>query len=354
MTRIIIQIAFFIALTITKSFCQTNDSIKNIDKNKDIAKEFTTKLEVANAKIIEIKEATKKRIEERIALLKDPKNAADIENIKQEEIEKSSNEISIIKKELIKSVDKNLTEKINNDEILIDSTKFEINVKIKKEKNKHKSPKRTETQAVFAGGINNVIQNGQYGDKDFRLWGSHFYEVGFTWNTRILKDNNLLHFKYGFSAVWNNLRPKDNRIFEVVNGKTELISAGRGLTDSRFTNSQLIFPMHLEFDFSKNGIDKEGNTYFRTHKGFRAGFGGYLGFTTQLAANQHSEFEENNHDVEIISKKNYGTNNFIYGLSAYVGFSETSLYVKYDLNPLFKNSTNKLNNISLGVRFDLN
>ncbi len=55
-----------------------------------------------------------------------------------------------------------------------------------------------------------------------------------------------------------------------------------------------------------------------------------------------------------MTKGDFNTNNFIYGLSAYVGFSEISLYVKYDLNPLFTNNPIKQNNISLGVRFDFN
>ncbi|MFT6749305.1 MAG: hypothetical protein ACJAQ1_001243, partial [Flavobacterium sp.] len=33
---------------------------------------------------------------------------------------------------------------------------------------------------------------------------------------------------------------------------------------------------------------------------------------------------------------------------------QTSLYVKYDLNPLFKDNVAKQNNISLGLRFDFN
>ena len=45
-------------------------------------------------------------------------------------------------------------------------------------------------------------------------------------------------------------------------------------------------------------------------------------------------------------------NTINYGLSAYVGYKSTSLYVKYDLNPLFKNSETR--NISMGIRLDLN
>jgi hypothetical protein len=53
-------------------------------------------------------------------------------------------------------------------------------------------------------------------------------------------------------------------------------------------------------------------------------------------------------------KGDFNSSNFIYGLSAYIGYKETSLYVKYDLNPLFRDNAVKQNNVSLGVRFDFN
>jgi hypothetical protein len=41
-----------------------------------------------------------------------------------------------------------------------------------------------------------------------------------------------------------------------------------------------------------------------------------------------------------------------YGLSSYLGYNSTCFYVKYDLNPLFKNTDTR--NISMGSRLDLN
>ena len=44
----------------------------------------------------------------------------------------------------------------------------------------------------------------------------------------------------------------------------------------------------------------------------------------------------------------------LYTVSAYLGYGQTSLYVKYDLNPMFKNNNIDQNNVSLGIRFDFN
>ena len=54
------------------------------------------------------------------------------------------------------------------------------------------------------------------------------------------------------------------------------------------------------------------------------------------------------------TKGDFNVNSFVYGLSTYLGYKSTSLYLKYDLNPLFKDNTVKQNNISLGLRFDFN
>ena len=53
-------------------------------------------------------------------------------------------------------------------------------------------------------------------------------------------------------------------------------------------------------------------------------------------------------------KGDFNVNKFGYGLSTYVGYGATSLYLKYDLNPLFNDNVVKQNNVSLGVRFDFN
>jgi hypothetical protein len=53
-------------------------------------------------------------------------------------------------------------------------------------------------------------------------------------------------------------------------------------------------------------------------------------------------------------KNDFNTNDLVYGLSGYVGWGATSLYAKYDLNPIFMEPNVEIRNVSLGVRFDLN
>lgn len=213
------------------------------------------------------------------------------------------------------------------------------------------SEKRTTSQLVFALGVNNLITNESVAHSDFRYLGSHFYELGWSFNTRILKNDNLLHFKYGLSLQYNNLRPSDNRYFVENGDKTNLETASIKLDDSRLRNVNIVTPLYLEFDFSgnKNHNDKP---FFQTHKSVRLGLGGFAGFNVKTK--QILKYEENGHDYTQKEKGSFNTNDFVYGVGAYLGYRQTSLYVKYDLNPLFKSNAIEQNNISLGMRFDLN
>jgi hypothetical protein len=212
--------------------------------------------------------------------------------------------------------------------------------------------KRTTSQFVFAAGINNLVTDGRLKNSDYEFMGSHFYEWGFTFNSRILKNHNLLHAKYGLSLMYNNIRPTENRNFVVDGDKTVLEVNPVNLDESRFRNVYLVLPAHLEFDFSGSKHDSNGKTYFRTHRSFRFGLGGYAGINVK--SKQILKYDQGDIKEKVVSKGDYNVNNFIYGLSGYMGYRDISLYVKYDLNPLFADNDIKQNNVSLGLRLDLN
>ncbi|MDQ6472564.1 hypothetical protein RB619_18130 [Flavobacterium sp. LHD-80] len=214
-----------------------------------------------------------------------------------------------------------------------------------------RSERRTTSQFVFALGLNNTMVDGKYQDSNYSFIGSHFYEWGFTYNSRLMKNDNLLHAKYGLSLMYNNIRPTDNRYFVVNGDQTNLQTNAVNLTESRFRNVYLVLPAHLEFDFTRPTV-KDGKTYFKTHKSFRFGVGGYAGINVK--SKQILKFEEEDLKYKSTIKGEYNVNNFIYGVSSYIGYRELSLYVKYDLNPLFQDNLVKENNISMGLRFDFN
>jgi hypothetical protein len=221
----------------------------------------------------------------------------------------------------------------------------------KKSKDSIHGERRTTSQFVFAMGLNNMMVDGKLQDSNYSFIGSHFYEWGFTYNSRLMKNDNLLHAKYGLSLMYNNIRPTDNRSFVVNGEQTNLEVNTINLDESRFRNVYIVLPVHLEFDFTKPKVSN-GKTYFRTHESFRFGIGGYAGINVK--SKQILKYDQDDLDYKTTIKGDYNVNNFIYGLSSYVGYKALSLYVKYDLNPLFQDNLIEEKNISLGLRFDLN
>ncbi|EIA09089.1 hypothetical protein [Flavobacterium frigoris] len=238
----------------------------------------------------------------------------------------------------------------------IGKNKTEINLTSMKVYNgqndkENRQSKRTTSQVVFAAGLNNLVTDKSVENSDFRYFGSHFYELGVTYNSRILKDANLLHAKYGLSVMYNNLRATDNRSFVVNGNQTNLEVNSIHQEDSRFRTVSLVIPVHLEIDFSKSK-ERDGKTYFKTHDNFRVGFGGYFG--TNLKSKQIIKYEDGDYKSKERVKGDFNAEKIIYGLSSYIGYKATSLYFKYDLNRLFSDNELKQNNVSLGVRFDFN
>ncbi|HAT66020.1 MAG TPA: hypothetical protein DCS66_15725 [Flavobacteriaceae bacterium] len=214
-----------------------------------------------------------------------------------------------------------------------------------------KYDRRTTSDFVLAFGLNNAIGDRQsLNDSDFKIGGSRFAEIGWAWKTRVFNESNWLRVKYGISFQFNGLKPTDNRYFVDTGDMSELQTFDGDLDKSKFRMDNLVIPVHFEFGPS-NKIEKE--TYFRynTYNKIKVGLGGYVGLN--LGARQKLKFDEEGESVKQKLKANYNTNNVIYGLSGYIGWRDTALYVKYDLNPIFKDNTIDLHNVSLGLRFDM-
>jgi hypothetical protein len=214
-----------------------------------------------------------------------------------------------------------------------------------------KHDRRTSSAPVFAFGLNNVITKGEsLEDSDFKVVSSRFVELGWAWKTRVFKNNNWLRVKYGLSFQFNGLNPTDNRIYVDTGAQTELQTFSSKLDKSKFRMDNLVIPVHFEFGPSKK-IEHEDYFRYNTQSHFKIGIGGYGGLN--LSARQKLKFEEDGKDQKQKLKSDYNTNNFIYGLSGYIGWGSASIYAKYDLNTLFKNNAVEQRNISLGLRLDL-
>ena len=210
---------------------------------------------------------------------------------------------------------------------------------------------RTSTHLVLAAGFNNALTEGQsLNDSDFKIGGSRFFEVGLAWRTRVFEKTNWLRFRYGFSFQFNGLKPTDNRYYVTDGNLTELEEYPLDLDKSKFRMDNLIFPVHFEFGPYRK-IDSDRGAWFSTKDKLKIGLGGFAGVI--LGERQKLKFEQDGEDVKQKLKGDYNTNDFVYGLSGYLGWGGTALYVKYDLNPIFEDPNPELHNMSIGLRFDM-
>lgn len=218
-------------------------------------------------------------------------------------------------------------------------------------KQSYKNYGRTTTHLMVAAGFNNAMEQGQsLNDLDFKLAGSRFFEIGLAWRTRVFENSNFLRLRYGFSFQFNGLKPTDNRYFVEDNDLTNLEVFPIDLDKSKFRMDNLIFPLHFEFGPSKR-VDTDNGTWFSSANKLKIGLGGFAGFN--IGERQKLKYEDGGDRLRRKNTGDFNTNNFIYGLSGYLGWGDTSVYVKYDLNPIFKDPNVELNNISVGLRFDI-
>ena len=214
-----------------------------------------------------------------------------------------------------------------------------------------KYDRRTYSDPVFAIGLNNALIDGQsLDDSPYKVGGSRFFEMGWQWRTRVFKNTNWLRFNYGFSFQFNGLKPDDNQIFVQNGDQTVLEEFEFELDKSKLRMDNLVFPVHFEFGPSRFR-ETEKSIRYSIHNQFRMGIGGYGGFN--LGTRQKLKYSRDGENVKDKFKRDYNTSDLVYGISGYIGFDEILLYVKYDLNPIFKDADVEQHNISLGLRFDL-
>ena len=235
------------------------------------------------------------------------------------------------------------------------SDQYNLETWIKNESKKVETKKikydiRTNSSLVVSVGFNNVITKGEsFEDSDFKFFGSRYFEIGFTRNTRVFENSNFLRFRYGISYQSNGLKPTGNRYFVENGNQTDLEEFRLKLDKSKFRLDYLVLPIHFEFGPSKKE-ESEIKLRYSTHRRFKIGIGGYFG--GRIGVRQKLKYEEEGKDIKDKLKRNYNTNRLIYGLSTYVGIGDTSMYIKYDLSTIFKDATVDQNNVSLGLRFD--
>ncbi|WP_282043603.1 coiled-coil domain-containing protein [Winogradskyella flava] len=357
-TRLVVYAIISLAFATTQGQTKELDSIRKADVDYKISnlEEEKTKIEEQEKSILKLKiSKINKRLDDKEITAEEAENlkkeaakvaALNIEN--RTEIVESK--IALLKRNGYDSYQyrRDDNERVS---ISIGSGGFHIDVSSDdKPKRKPKFDRRTFGENVSAIGFNNTLIDGvDLDDSPYKLGGSGFVEWGYTLNTRIFKNTNFWRLKYGFSFQWNKLNIKDNQYFVNNDGDITLQEFPLEINKAKFRTTNLVIPVHLEFGPSKK-IEKENYFRYSRHRQLKIGIGGYAG--VNLGSMQKLKYKEDGNRVKNKQRGGYEVSNFVYGLSGYIGIGEVALYVKYDLNPLFKNQAIDQNNISIGIRFD--
>jgi hypothetical protein len=293
-----------------------------------------------------------------IKLDKDEISAEEAEELKQEAAKRRAanieNRLAIIDNK-IALIERNEIDSYNLSEMSFTIGSNGIKIDLTEQEGKKSPPKydvKTTGQTVFAIGFNNTLIDGQsIDDSPYKIGGSGFVEMGYAWKTRIFENTNFWRLKYGFSFQWNKLDIKDNNFFVNTDGDIALEEFSLDLKKAKFRTTNLVFPMHIEFGPSKK-IEKKDHFRYSTNHQLKVGLGGFAGFN--IGSIQKLKFkDENGNRIKDKQRGGFEVSEFVYGLSGYIALGDVPLYVKYDLNPVFKNQIIEQNNISVGLRFDM-
>lgn len=348
LTKLLVPLIVCFALTATQAQEVKNDSIKNAVKTKIIERLNTQKVGVKNQEKEQLKqkiEAINKRLDKgEITAETAQKLKEDAATLHAKNIE---NRLAIINNKIELAERNSLTSK-ERDSLYFGI--FKISAPNIRAKNTKKDIRTTE-DIVFAIGFNNTIIDGQsLNDSPYKIGGSGFVELGWAWKTRIFKNTNFWRINYGASIQWNKLDIKNNQYFVNNNGTIELQEFPENLNKAKFRTTNLVFPVHIEFGPSKK-IERKNYFRYSTVNKLKIGLGGYAGLN--ISSLQKLKYKQDGNRVKDKQKGRLEVNEFVYGLSGYISWGSVALYAKYDLNPLFKNQAIAQNNISLGVRFDM-
>lgn len=214
---------------------------------------------------------------------------------------------------------------------------------------KPKFDKRTYSDVVVKFGFANAVGDGRTIGDSYKFWGSGYGEIGIALKTRLFKESNTFRLSYGLSYQYA-MYGAGNRHFVNDNGTTVLQEFPYELKNSFLRVENLIVPLHLEFGPS---VKKEYKDHFRydTSTSFKVGIGGYAGINT--GAMQRLQYEVDGERILNKNRSDYNVSKFVYGLDVYAGVGSLSFFARYELNPIFENSTYKEHGISFGIRLDM-
>ncbi|MDX5423288.1 MAG: PorT family protein, partial [Hymenobacteraceae bacterium] len=190
-------------------------------------------------------------------------------------------------------------------------------------------------------GLNNFVdeEGGAY-VPDLKPLGSRYVSLNLHLNSQIGGRKSPFYLVSGLEFAFNNYMFDDNAIVEEVNDITQF----RRVSDISFektklTHSSVNVPLMPMLKFKRdNGKD-----------GFKIGAGAFAGY--RLGSHTKVKYSQEGKTEKDKTRDNFNLSEFQYGLEGVVGYGGLDLFVKYNMNDLFKDNRGpQINVISFGVR----
>ena len=189
-------------------------------------------------------------------------------------------------------------------------------------------------------GYNSFLNTEDTQVPDLKTLGSRYVSLNLHLNNQIGGRKSPFYIVSGFEFAFNNFMFDDNIIVTDVNKVTTFTElTDRNFEKSKLTYSSVNIPIMPMLKFKReNGKD-----------GFVVGAGGFAGY--RLGSHTKLKYQEEGRTEKDKTRDNFNLSDFHYGLEGIIGYGSLNLFVKYNMNDLFKDNRGpQANVISFGLR----
>ncbi len=180
-------------------------------------------------------------------------------------------------------------------------------------------------------------------DIELRPLASRYISLNSKWIYRIGGEASPLRLMTGFNFDFHNYM-FDNNIMIVNNeGRTDFVNAAPlDLEKSKLATSSVNIPLEVGFDFK----NRKGKT------AFKIGGGGFVGY--MLSSHSKVKYSQDGDNFKNKTKDDFYLNDFLYGVSGFVGIRSLEFFGKYNLNDMFEdNKGPQANALAVGLRIKI-
>ncbi|MCB2377080.1 outer membrane beta-barrel protein [Hymenobacter sp. BT635] len=178
-------------------------------------------------------------------------------------------------------------------------------------------------------GLNALTNRSGLAEEQFDLkpTGSRYVSLNWHYDVRLGGRRSPLYLMLGPELAFNNYMFDKNRRLFPTDTRTFIVQEpDLNLEKSKLATTVINMPLLMKLDFQ----DKSGRD------AFRIGAGGFAGY--RLASHTKIKYEAEGNTRKDKDRGNFNLEDFQYGVQGLIGVRGIDLFVKYNMNELFKNN----------------